>query len=216
MEIVYIQNKVSIKNLNIFLILFRFNRYFVMKLEPNSTKDNTQLWQRLLNGDATALEIIYKKNAAFLTTYGYRLTQNKEIINDAIQDVFINLWQKRMQLPVVKNSRAYLLKSLRNRILRILESRTLTGNGEQPNEAIQDSFEQRLILEELAEERLTKLNACIQKLPTRQKEVINLRYFQNLKTEEIAEILDINYQSVSNLLYKGIKGLKKQIRLPQQ
>lgn len=186
-----------------------------MKRLSNSIKNGVQLWHKMLNGDATALEMIYQENAALLTAYGYKLTQNKEIINDAIQDVFINLWQKKSQLPAVQNVRAYLLKSLRNRILRILESRSLTGNGEQPHEAIQDSFEQRIILEELEQETLSQLHTCIQNLPTRQKEVINLRYFQNLKTEEIAEILDINYQSVSNLLYKGIKALKKQIRLPQ-
>lgn len=186
-----------------------------MKRLTNIKNNDLQLWQDLLNGEATALELIYQQNAALLTAYGYKLTQNKEIINDAIQDIFINLWQKRTQLPLVKNTRAYLLKSLRNRILRILESRSLAGNGEQPSEAIQDSFENRIILEELAQETLSHLHYCIQNLPTRQKEVINLRYFQNLKTEEIAEVLDINYQSVSNLLYKGIKALKRQVRLSQ-
>lgn len=186
-----------------------------MKRQTKSTIQETQLWQRLLNGDTNALEQIYQQYSSFLSAYGFKLTSNKEIINDAIQDVFINIWQKRTQLPAVENIKAYLIKSLRNRILRILESRSLTGHGEQPNEAIQDSFENRLILEELAEERLARLHTCIQNLPTRQKEVINLRYYQNLKTEEIATILDINYQSVSNLLYKGIKALKKQVQLPQ-
>jgi len=187
-----------------------------MKPHNLSKVDETNLWQFLLDGHADALDHIYQQNAALLSSYGYKLTPNKEIVNDAIQDVFINLWQKRADLPQVRNIKAYLIKSLRNRILRILESRNLSGNGEQPNEAIQDSFEHRLILEELAEERLTQLHNCIKQLPTRQKEVINLRYFQNLKTEEIAEILEINYQSVSNLLYKGIKSLKKQIQLPQK
>lgn len=185
-----------------------------MKQSSKKNTNDTEIWQDLLNGQADALDQIYQQNAALLAAYGYKLTTNKEIINDALQDVFIKIWQKRTTLPPVQNIKAYLLKSLRNRILRILDSRSLTGNGEQPHEAIQDSFEHRLILEELAEEKLTRLHASIQNLPTRQKEVINLRYFQNLKTEEIAEILDINYQSVSNLLHKGIKALKKQVRLP--
>ena len=100
--------------------------------------------------------------------------------------------------------------------MRILDSRSLSGHGEQPNEAIQDSLEQRLILEELAAERLHQLHQTIQKLPSRQKEVIHLRYFQNLKTEEIAEVLNINYQSVSNLLYKGIKTLRQHINSPMK
>ena len=146
-----------------------------------------------------------------MVAYGLKLTSEQEIVNDALQDVFIHIWQKKDQLPLIENGRAYLLKSLRNRILRILASRNLNGNGIQPHQAIQESVEQHLILEELAEERLSKVYQSIHGLPTRQKEVINLRYFQNLKTEEIAELLNINYQSVSNLLYKGIQKMRKQL-----
>ena len=177
--------------------------------KPNST-DN-QLWNQLINGDRAAFQKIYQQHAPLLNIFGVKLTSNKEIINDALQDVFINLWQKHSQLPQVKNPRAYLLKSFRNRLLRILESRNFGNNGEQPHQALQDSYESQIIQEELEEENLKKLYLSIEQLPTRQKEVINLRYFQNLKTEEIAEVLNINYQSVSNLLYKGIKSLKKQI-----
>ena len=188
----------------------------LMKRQNHIKINDAQLWQKLLNGQADALELIYQQHVDLLSTYGFKLTKNKEIVNDAIQDVFINLWQKRSQLPMVISIKAYLLKSLRNRILRILESRTLSGHGDQPNEAIQDSFEQRLVLEELAAERLNQLHLTIQKLPSRQKEVIHLRYFQNLNTEEIAEVLDINYQSVSNLIHKGIKTLRKHIHLPNK
>jgi len=168
------------------------------------------LWQQFLSGNGDAFSTIYQQHATALLAYGLKLSPQQEIINDAIQDVFINLWQKRSELPAVINTRAYLLKSLRNRILRILDNRTLNGNGNQPSPAIQESCEQHIIIAEIKEERLTELYAKLQNLPTRQKEVINLRYFQNLKTAEIAAILDINYQSVSNLLAKGIKGLKKQ------
>ncbi len=190
-----------------------------MKRISTHNSKNHQLWQQLRKGDKYAFTEIYQKNAPFLAAYGYKLTLNKEIVNDAIQDVFINLWQKRTQLPTVKNIKAYLLKSLRNRILRILETRNLNGNGEQPHQAIQDSYEHHLIQEELTEENLSKLYLGIQSLPTRQKEVINLRYYQNLTIEEIAGVLNINYQSVSNLLYRGIKTLKQQIHtrsLPNQ
>ena len=181
-----------------------------------SSSTDTILWQQLLAGEATAFSKLYEVHASTLSTYGLKLSHNQEIVNDAIQDVFIHLWQKKEQLPEVNNVRAYLLKSLRNRILRILETRNLNGNGLQPHQALQDSHEKYLISEEIAEEKLLSLHNNLKSIPTRQKEVINLRYFQELKHEEIAEILDINYQSVSNLLYKGINSLKKQFRLPKR
>ncbi len=184
-----------------------------MKNTPNANSPTHLLWEQMLLGDIEAFEKIYQNNAHSLNAYGIKITTNTEIINDAIQDVFINLWQKRDQLPKVDNVKAYLLKCLRNRILRILDNRMAEHNGEQPNQAMVESFENYLIEEELAAENLQKLYLSIEKLPTRQKEVINLKYFQSLRTEEIAEVLNINYQSVSNLLYKGIKALKKQTQL---
>ena len=183
-----------------------------MKSRSETQQNDAYLWLSLQLGEQVAFEKLYSNHANALLAYGLKITPQQEIINDALQDVFIHIWQKREQLPLVENVRAYLLKSLRNRIIRILESRNLTGNGVQPNQAIQESFEHQLILEELADERLSKMYHGIQHLPTRQKEVIHLKYFQNLATEEIADLLGINYQSVSNLLYKGIQKLRKQVK----
>jgi RNA polymerase sigma factor (sigma-70 family) len=55
------------------------------------------------------------------------------------------------------------------------------------------------------------LKTKLEQLPERQREVIHLRYFQNLKNEEIADIINVNYQSVSNLLHRAVKNLKKQL-----
>jgi len=182
-----------------------------MKSPSEKQQQENQLWHSLRRGDEKAFESLYDLHANALLSYGVRITNQKEIVNDALQDVFIHIWQKRDQLPIIKNGRAFLLTALRNRVIRILESRNLNTNSIQPNQAIQESFEQNIILEEIAEERLLKVYQTIHTLPTRQKEVIHLRYFQNLRTEEIAEVLNINYQSVSNLLYKGIQKMRKQL-----
>lgn len=184
-----------------------------MKSHSETPHKEDHLWLSLQKGDEVAFESLYSKYANALLAYGLKITPQQEIINDALQDVFIHIWQKRDNLPLVENVKAYLLKSLRNRVIRILESRNLNGNGIQPNQAVQESFEQQLILEELVDERLSKMYHSIRHLPTRQKEVIHLKYFQNLGTEEIADLLSINYQSVSNLLYKGIQKLRKQVKV---
>ncbi len=182
-----------------------------MNPHSETQHSNKQLWSALQQGSKRAFETLYQTHANALLAYGLKITAQQEIIDDALQDVFIHIWQKREQLPAVENIRAYLLKSLRNRVIRILESRNLNENGIQPNQAVQESFEQQLILEELADERLHKMYHSIRNLPSRQKEVIHLKFFQNLTTEEIAALLNINYQSVSNLLYKGIQKMRKQV-----
>jgi RNA polymerase sigma factor (sigma-70 family) len=58
-----------------------------------------------------------------------------------------------------------------------------------------------------------KIEVLLNKLPKRQKEAIYLKYYSELKTAEIAEIMNINYQSVVNTLHKAIKSLKEDISI---
>jgi DNA-directed RNA polymerase specialized sigma24 family protein len=51
----------------------------------------------------------------------------------------------------------------------------------------------------------------LNELPARQREVVYLRYFQDLGIEEIAQVLSVNYQSVLNALSRAMKNLKKLI-----
>lgn len=57
------------------------------------------------------------------------------------------------------------------------------------------------------------LSKSLNKLPKRQKEAIYLKYYTGLNAKEIAEIMEINYQSVVNLIHKGIKSLKEDITI---
>jgi len=53
----------------------------------------------------------------------------------------------------------------------------------------------------------------LNKLPKRQKEAIYLKYYSGLKTTEISEIMNINYQSVVNTLHKAINNLKEDVSI---
>ena len=173
----------------------------------NSSQD-IQLWQSMLNGSEMAFSKIYQKYSPALFAYGSKISFDENIVKDAIQDVFIHLWNKRNTLPEVKNVRVYLLKSLRNRLFRILEKHGKFEKEITDDLLITPSKEDSIILQELKKEQLLKLHFHLQNLHTRQREVIHLKFFQNLKTAEIAELLDINYQSVSNIIHRGLNTLK--------
>lgn len=180
----------------------------------NSSRD-ALLWQAMLKGSQSAFSQIYQFYSRPLTAYGSKISFDESIVQDAIQDVFVKLWNKRSTLPLVKNVRVYLLKSLRNRLFRILEK-----HGKFEKEISEDlgstpSKETSIILQELKKEQLLKLHFHLQNLPTRQREVIHLKFFQNLKTSEIAELLDINYQSVSNIIHRGLLTLKAKFQPSQ-
>lgn len=168
-----------------------------------------QLWEQFCKGNKIAFSKIYQRYAETLFAYGLKMTHHQEIVKDVVQDLFVELWKKREDLQHVENVKFYLLQSFRYKLLRILKNKQRIVGEQFLLETIQDSPETILISKELNQEQLKRLRHCLQQLPERQKEILHLRFFQNLKNEEIAKMLDINYQSVANHLYKGIKNLKR-------
>jgi len=70
-----------------------------IRQEPFSPDDalekDRQLWQALKNGDEQALETLFRTHWVFLRDYGARLSGRRELAEDAIQEVFLRLWEKR-------------------------------------------------------------------------------------------------------------------------
>lgn len=173
---------------------------------------DSQLWQLLQENDKAAFSFIYKRHIKSLYNFGLKHTTNKELLKDTIQELFIDIWSKRMKQSEVKHLKVYLIKALRYKLLRAAaaqyKSRTYDLIEIMDPIDTNNDLEQKLLVE-----RRYKLNIQLDKLPKRQREVIYLRYFQNISNDEIGEILNVNYQSVSNLLYRALTKLRSNFKL---
>lgn len=175
--------------------------------QTQNTPDK-KLWELLRSDNKLAFSSLYKRHVKGLFNFGLRHTQNKSLLKDVVQELFTDLWQKRHHLNKVEHVKVYLIKSYRNKLLRALDkeykARTYSLDEIMTPQVDNEALEHKIKLE-----RRTKLKRQLDKLPKRQREVIYLRYFQNLKNDEIAEVININYQSVSNLLFRALSNLRK-------
>ena len=134
-------------------------------------------------------------------------------MKDCIQELFIDLWENRSRLGDVKSIKFYLLKSLRYIILRKISTITKRLQKLQlfgkPEFTITFSHEEFLTSEETTAGKNRQVADLLNKLPNRQKEIIYLKYYEELEYQEIANILSINYQSVINHIYKAFQVLRK-------
>lgn len=174
------------------------------------------LWENFRRGDKSSFEEIYKNNAPTLVSYGMKVTANKSLVEDCIQDLFIELWKSRKKLSSTTSVRFYLFKALRYKLLRSLSVHHRMATL--PVEDYQylyksDSSEDVMIEMEVQSEQMKHLRQTLEKLPERQREAIVLRYFHNFSNEEIASIMGINYHSACKLLYAGIANLKEDFKL---
>jgi RNA polymerase sigma-70 factor (ECF subfamily) len=147
-----------------------------------------------------AFEEIYLKSFPDLMVYGRTFTSNDQLIEDTIQELFITIWQNNHKLQIKSSLENYLLISFRNNLIKKLQA---------AKKEIRQPIAETSTNTASIEATELKLQQLLIQLPRRQQEVIFLRYYKNKSYQEIAEILNINYQVARNFSYRAIKFLKK-------
>jgi len=186
-----------------------------MKLkENNSPQTDIDYWVQLKAGSEFALSKLVKKYFNLLQNYAYKFNQDKDFVKDCVQEVFIEIWQRRERVSVPDSVKAYLLSSVRSKIFREISRQKIhkddfETNLENNDLILEESFEFSIIEKEEESELEKKIRTSLENLPERQREVVYLQYFQNLSREEIADIMNINAQSVSNLTQRAFKTLRE-------
>ena len=179
----------------------------------NLTKEQEQtLWKDMISGNKKSFEDLYNQYFQALINYGFRITKNENLIEDAVQELFISIWNNRTNLSEVNEVKFYLFRSLKNRILRQLEKDIFDKSEDVDvylDFLISISEEQKKIDSEQLNTNLDTLQRAIAHLPLRQQEVINLKYYHDFTLDEIAKLMNVNKQSVSNLLFRSYAILRK-------
>lgn len=172
-----------------------------------------EIWQAFQQGDEQAYTRLYQQHVRAMHRYGMSLVPASEaFVLDCIHDVFTELWAKRTRLSTPENSRFYLLKALRTRILHLLErkekpSRPLSEAEFDQLWAEPDDLELREELN-LATSRQQRLQLLIAQLPPRQQEALKLRFVENLDYNQIGAMLAVNQQSAKNLVFRAVGKLR--------
>ncbi len=174
--------------------------------------DLVVLWTLLKeSGDENVLKQLMDAMYGTLYNYGRKFTKDDAFIKDCIQDVFINLWQYRTSLTVPDSPKAYLLTSLRRKMVNNGSKGAWVTLEGQPEEvfAHYSTPESLVSQQEAIREQMHLIAELLEKLSGRQREAIYLRYYQGLTRPEIAAVMNISEQSVSNILQKAIHSLRK-------
>lgn len=183
-----------------------------MKKE-NEPIDDEQLWQAVRAGDEGAFQRLYRCYFRDLFHYGRQFLRDEDAVNDAIQDLFVDLWRIRRSLSPARSVKFYLMASLRRKIHRSLrDNRRLATDWEDLPESLlptQSSAETDFTAQEEHFLQTKKLDSWLGQLPPRQREALVLRYYHDLEYAEIATLLDIGEQTSRNLVQKAIYTLRK-------
>lgn len=182
-------------------------------MKPDKNFDKT--WYAFKDGNKEAFAQIYHEHVKALLKYGYKIHGNKSFVEDCVQDLFIEIWKNRANLSETTSVKFYLFRALRYKILRKIneESRIELQSLESFQNLSLTHIENDLIDLEVQSLQMGHLKDTINALPARQKEAINLRFYNNFSNEEVARIMGVNYKSACRFIYMAIKKLKINLKV---
>jgi len=168
------------------------------------------VWSNFKGGDFESLGILFETYYQELFYYGIKIVAMPELVKDTIQDLFTDVWERRSNMVSVDNFKAYLIISLRNELIHRI-NRIRKESSKDVLATLQFSFspEDFLISTEQNSEYSRLLSTSMQSLTDRQREVILLRFFHGLEFLEISQVLEMNIQSVRNLLFRSLDKIRK-------
>jgi RNA polymerase sigma factor (sigma-70 family) len=181
-------------------------------IAPLADNRDVVLWAKMRSGSGEALAQLYTAYLPSLQKHGSFVCRDPELVRDSIHELFSKLWTRRNYICDASNVKVYLYRSLERIILTQVFRSKKRSTYTSAEDLASDSFEQLLIDGELRKQRLGEIKKCLQSLPKCQREVILLKFFNDLTYPEISEIMNLQLASVYNLTSKAIEHLRQKMQ----
>ncbi len=173
---------------------------------------DTLLLRALRDGDEKALEHLFQNNYNRLFRTALKIHPDSELAKECIQHIFNELWQYRNSIGEIESFEAYLKTSLKRRIFKELslrqkqKSQEISAFAEQILEV--PSWEEILIEQQSRQFESQKLLDLLDQLSPRQKEIVVLKYFEEMTYPEIAARTGLQTDTIYKILHEAVKKLK--------
>lgn len=173
------------------------------------------LWEGMLQGNQDMFLLLYNRYYHSLLFVGLKEIKDAQLVKDTIQQLFLYLWEKRETIHMAKNVKSYLITSFLRKLssdwkksgkisnLQVVHSHYSEDTAPTPEENLIQKDEQHYLFRLLMNH--------INELPSRQKELIFLKYYEGLSYEEIVQQTGLSHRTVYNKIHEALKKLKLDI-----
>ena len=169
---------------------------------------DTMLYTRIKEKDKAALEMLYDRYEKILFSFLYKMTQDKELAEEALQEVFLKLWRGKGIYDESKGKfTSWLFRMAQNSAVDLIRKRKKPSV---PLDEAEEMASGESSVEELAEwqEKKEEIQSAISELSGEQQKMINLFYFKGHTHEIIADMCDIPLGTVKSRIRLALKKLK--------
>lgn len=167
------------------------------------------LWAGVRRQDYQSLTELYRQVYPDLLNFGLYFGHDSATAKDAVNQIFLELWERGEGLPAVDNVRSYLITYLRRKLLRDYERSNRLSALTDNESGSQRSYEDIVIQSQQEEHIRQRLRAALAQLTPRQKELIEMRFFRGLSNEAICQETGMNVNTVYNTISSALKTLRQ-------
>jgi len=176
-----------------------------------SLYSDEKLMQEIKADNMFAFDILYKKYSKRLYLFGYSILKSQEETENLIQDVFLNLWEKRNDVERDASVKYYLFSIAYNSAITLIRKKTRESEFINYLKSLPEINEEPTNLKIEFNDLTNKLEEIIQELPQRQKQVYLLHRVKGLKYSEIGEQLKISTNSIETHMSRALKTIRAKL-----
>jgi RNA polymerase sigma-70 factor (family 1) len=161
-------------------------------------------------GDMDAFDELYFRYAKKLMAFSLTFFSNKDLAEEAVQEIFVRIWEKRRELDESKSFKTYLFQAVKFYMYNYIRDKKQDYGIE---EVAQEEFlnqckiEDNLVYEELE----AAANVLISRLPTVQQQVFRLNKLEGKSPDEIGFQMNLSKRTIEHHIYLATKTLRKKL-----
>jgi len=174
--------------------------------------DEENLVRRLISGDQTAFELLFKYYYPGLVVFASNIVLNRDEAEEIVQDFFVRLWENRSAVKSGNAFKSYVFTSVKNRSINFLKNASVKQH-------VVDELKKQMQSEMrfnpdiyVNSEIQQKLKEAFEKLPQRTAEIFTLSRFKGYTNSEIAENLGLSKRTVETQVSNALKILRKELK----
>ncbi|MDD7886927.1 RNA polymerase sigma factor [Flavivirga sp. 57AJ16] len=169
------------------------------------------IWERIKKGDRTALQQLFDQYYHPLCIYLLQYTKKMDEAEDIVQNIFLNLWERRTTLNIKRSLKSYLYSYAYNEFIEATrkDKRDTLLIDRLTYEALQPKIEQSYQQKETI---MDKLSSSIDSLPPRCKEILLLSKMEGYDYKSIADKLEISVKTVEAQMQIAFKRIRKEFK----
>jgi RNA polymerase sigma-70 factor (family 1) len=181
-------------------------------LLPKFADNLEEVLQEFADGKPEAFLLVFQTYSSKLYTFAFKITRSRELAEEVVQDVFLNVWLNREKLRDVRNLDAYLNRVTRNLSLNVLrdlaKEKLLTRDIVADEHFEDDSTQQALNHKDL----VGLVHLAIAQLPAQQQRVYQLCHAEGLSYEQAAQALNVAPSTIHSHMKSALKSIRGHFR----